>query len=191
MVSKLFVPVKKNFNKTLSDKKIHILDPFSGTGTFLTRLIQSGLIKKQDLLRKYQNELHATEIILLAYYISAINIENSFHDALNLQDFFPFEGICLTDTFEMFERDEIEFLHFSFEENAERVQDQKNTKIEIIIGNPPYSVGQKSANDNNQNNFYEEAKEIYRSMEIDELVEKAYEERTVVKFNLQDTVKSL
>ena len=141
--------LKKNFNKTLSDKKIHILDPFSGTGTFLTRLIQSGLIKKQDLLRKYQNELHANEIILLAYYISAINIENSFHDALNLQDFFPFEGICLTDTFEMFERDEIEFLHFSLEENAER-----NTKIEIIIGNPPYSVGQKSANDNNQNNFY-------------------------------------
>ena len=146
--------LKKNFNKTLSDKKIHILDPFSGTGTFLTRLIQSGLIKKQDLLRKYQNELHANEIILLAYYISAINIENSFHDALNLQDFFPFEGICLTDTFEMFERDEIEFLHFSLEENAERVQEQKNTKIEIIIGNPPYSVGQKSANDNNQNNFY-------------------------------------
>ena len=168
--------LKKNFNRTISDKKIHILDPFTGTGTFITRLIQSGLIRQNDLLRKYQTELHANEIILLAYYIAAINIENTFHDELSnqlsvisdqknsksslttdhfsLTTFFPFKGICLTDTFEMFERDEVEFLNFALEENAERVNEQKEIEIKIIIGNPPYSVGQKSANDNAQNNFY-------------------------------------
>ena len=146
--------LKKNFNRTLSDKKVHVLDPFTGTGTFITRLIQSGLIRQKDLLRKYQNELHANEIVLLAYYIAAINIENTFHDALGLKDFFPFDGICFTDTFEMFERDEVEYLDFALEENAERVNEQKETEIKIIIGNPPYSVGQKSANDNAQNNFY-------------------------------------
>ena len=145
--------LQKNFGKTLSDRNIHVLDPFTGTGTFITRLIQSGLIRQRDLLRKYQNELHANEIILLAYYIAAINIENAFHDAANLQDFFPFDGICLTDTFEMYERDEIETL-FALEENSERVDEQKQTKIKVIVGNPPYSVGQRSANDNAQNNFY-------------------------------------
>lgn len=168
--------LKKNFNRTQSDKKVHVLDPFTGTGTFITRLIQSGLIRQKDLLRKYQNELHANEIVLLAYYIAAINIENTFHDALasfqlsafsfqknssslqavscKLTPFFPFDGICFTDTFEMFERDEVEYLDFALEENAERVHEQKETEIKIIIGNPPYSVGQKSANDNAQNNFY-------------------------------------
>ena len=146
--------LQKNFGKTLSDKKVHVLDPFTGTGTFITRLIQSGLISQKDLLRKYQNEFHANEIILLAYYIAAINIENTFHDALELKNFFPFEGICFTDTFEMYERDEVEYLDFALEENAERVNDQKEIEIKIIIGNPPYSVGQKSANDNAQNNFY-------------------------------------
>ncbi|MBQ6298239.1 MAG: DEAD/DEAH box helicase [Selenomonadaceae bacterium] len=145
--------LQKNFGKTLSDRNIHVLDPFTGTGTFITRLIQSNLIKKKDLLRKYQNELHANEIILLAYYIAAINIENAFHDAANLPDFYPFDGICLTDSFEMYERDEIETL-FTLEENFERVDEQKQTKIKIIVGNPPYSVGQRSANDNAQNNYY-------------------------------------
>ena len=145
--------LKKNFGKTLSDRNIHVLDPFTGTRTFITRLIQSGLIRQRDLLRKYQNELHANEIILLAYYIAAINIENAFHDAANLQDFFPFDGICLTDTFQMYEQDEIETL-FALEENSERVDEQKQTTIKIIVGNPPYSVGQRSANDNAQNVFY-------------------------------------
>lgn len=151
--------LQKEFNCTLSSKKVHILEPFAGTGTFLARLIQSGLIQKKDLLRKYQNELHANEIVLLAYYIAAINIENTFHDAAGLQDFFPFDGICLTDTFQTFENQnaEVETFHTmrtSLQENFERVKDQLETKIKVIIGNPPYSVGQKSANDNNQNNFY-------------------------------------
>ena len=150
--------LKENFGKTLSDRNVHILDPFTGTGTFITRLIQSGLIRQKDLLRKYQNELHANEIILLAYYIAAINIENTFHDVAGLKDFYPFDGICLTDTFELNEHDGEDVTTLrgfaALQENSERVEEQKNTKIQVIVGNPPYSVGQKSANDNAQNNFY-------------------------------------
>lgn len=151
--------LQKNFGKTLSDRNIHVLDPFTGTGTFITRLIQSGLIRQRDLLRKYQNELHANEIVLLAYYIAAINIENAFHDAANLPDFYPFDGICLTDTFQMYEQDEIETFSFALDENSERVNEQKQTIIKIIVGNPPYSVGQRSANDNAQNNYYPKLEE--------------------------------
>lgn len=72
--------LQKEFDRTISDENIHILDPFTGTGTFITRLLQSGLIKPEDLERKYNHEIHANEIVLLAYYIAAINIENSYHD---------------------------------------------------------------------------------------------------------------
>ena len=146
--------LRKNFNRTLSDKNVHVLDPFTGTGTFITRLIQSGLIRQKDLLRKYFRELHANEIVLLAYYIAAINIENAFNDARR-EDYQPFEGICFTDTFELYERGEIPLnLAGVMKENSARVNEQKNSRIEIIVGNPPYSVGQKSANDNNQNQTY-------------------------------------
>ena len=153
--------LKENFGKTLSSKGVHILDPFAGTGTFIVRLIQSGLIKPKDLHRKYFRELHANEIVLLAYYIAAINIENAFHDAVNAEIYQPFKGICFTDTFDIHERDENAKGQTSFkefrdhmEENSERVKKQSKTRIEVIVGNPPYSVGQKSANDNNQNQFY-------------------------------------
>ncbi len=152
--------LKKFFHCNISDKNVSILEPFAGTGTFLARLIQSNLIRPEDLLRKYQEELHANEIVLLAYYIAAVNIENAFHDAAKRQDFLPFNGICLTDTFQTYENDMNHQPYLSgFEnplhENSERIQDQLNTKIQIIIGNPPYSVGQKSANDNAQNVHYD------------------------------------
>ena len=146
--------LKKNFGKTLSSKGVNILDPFVGTGTFLVRLIQSDLINKKDLLRKYRDELHANEVILLAYYIAAINIENAFHDAAQLDDYLPFNGICFTDTFQAYEQNEVETFSFALEENSARVKKQRNTQIEVIVGNPPYSVGQRSANDNAQNIFY-------------------------------------
>ena len=145
--------LKKNFGRGLTDKNVHIIDPFAGTGTFLVRLIQSGLIRPKDLLRKYFRELHANEIVLLAYYIAAINIENAFNAARN--DYQPFEGICLTDTFELYERGEQPLaLVGVMKENSARVNEQKHSRIEIIVGNPPYSVGQRSASDNNQNNYY-------------------------------------
>lgn len=148
--------LKKEFDRSIGDENIHILDPFTGTGTFITRLIQSGLIDKKDLLRKYRHEIHANEIVLLAYYIAAVNIENAFHDTIGETDYLPFDGICLTDTFQLGESDETEKLFSSmFPQNSDRVDKQKKAPLRVIIGNPPYSVGQKSANDNAQNQKYE------------------------------------
>lgn len=127
-------------------------------------MIQSGLIQKKDLFRKFSCELHANEIVLLAYYIAAINIENAFNS--DTKKYFPFQGIVFQDTFQSYENQQNKiaydrqiFLDENFkkslQENFQRSQAQLDEKIEIIIGNPPYSVGQKSANDNNQNNSYE------------------------------------
>jgi predicted helicase len=157
--------LKKEFGRRIADENIHVLDPFTGTGTFITRLIQSGLIETKNLARKYRNELHANEIVLLAYYIAAVNIENAFHDELlsALYDkgegeipYEQFEGIVLTDTFQLGETDDSEKLFSEmFPQNSKRVQRQKKSPIRVIIGNPPYSIGQKSANDNAQNQKYE------------------------------------
>ncbi len=148
--------LKKEFNRNLSDENVHILDPFTGTGTFITRLIQTGLIDKEALPRKYANELHANEIVLLAYYIASINIENAYHDAVGQENGYkPFNGICLTDTFQLGESDSADELFSDMlPQNSERVIEQKKLPVRVIIGNPPYSVGQKSANDNAQNQKY-------------------------------------
>lgn len=148
--------LKKEFNRTLADENVHILDPFTGTGTFITRLLQSGLIGKRELEHKYRLEIHANEIVLLAYYIAAVNIENAFHDLMGeATTYQPFEGICLTDTFQLGETDASAVLFSEmFPQNSERVSAQKKTPLRVIIGNPPYSVGQKSANDNAQNQSY-------------------------------------
>lgn len=155
--------LKKEFSRGLTDENIHILDPFTGTGTFITRLLQSGLIEEKDLERKYKHELHANEIVLLAYYIAAINIENAYHDAtpdpddgIGKSKYTPYDGIVLTDTFQLGETDESEKLFSEmFPQNSKRVERQKKSPLRVIIGNPPYSSGQKSANDNAQNQDYE------------------------------------
>ena len=154
--------LKKEFSRSLSDENLHVLDPFTGTGTFVTRLLQSGLIQTKDLERKYTKELHANEIVLLAYYIAAINIENAYHDAtpdpddgIGKAQYTPFDGICLTDTFQLGETDKVdELFSDKFPQNSERVLAQKKAPLRVIMGNPPYSVGQKSANDNAQNQSY-------------------------------------
>ncbi|NTW70425.1 MAG: DEAD/DEAH box helicase [Chlorobiaceae bacterium] len=148
--------LKKEFGRTLADENIHILDPFTGTGTFITRLLQSGLIEQNDLERKYQSEIHANEIVLLAYYIAAVNIENAYHDMMgDATPYKAFDGICLTDTFQLGETDASAVLFSEmFPQNSERVSAQKKTPLRVIIGNPPYSKGQKSANDNAQNQSY-------------------------------------
>jgi len=156
--------LNKQFGRSLNDRGVKIIDPFTGTGTFITRLLQSGIIK--DLEYKYKNEIFANEIVLLAYYIASVNIENVYHDLLKQQDSYsPFPGICLTDTFELGEqmyakksgRDRqtvAEGMETPFVENSKRVQRQLNSPITVIIGNPPYSAGQKKANDNAQNQHY-------------------------------------
>ncbi|MFI1013931.1 DEAD/DEAH box helicase [Streptomyces sp. NPDC020965] len=144
----------KHFGKSLSDPGVQIIDPFVGTGTFPVRLLQSGLINPEDLLRKYTSELHANEIVLLAYYIAAVNIEAAFHDLAG-GEYHPFEGIVLTDTFQLAEGtaklDGMEV----FEGNSERANKQKAQPITVVIGNPPYSAKQDSQNDDNQNLKYE------------------------------------
>lgn len=144
--------LQEHFGYRLADPNVHILDPFTGTGTFPVRLIESGLIPANKLPFKYRNELHANEIVLLAYYIAAINIEEAFHRVAG-QDYEPFPGIVLTDTFQMNEPQTGE-LGEGLPENHKRANQQKARDIRVIVGNPPYSVGQDNANDNNQNLSY-------------------------------------
>ena len=152
--------LQREFGRSLSDENVHILDPFTGTGTFITRLLQSGLISREALERKYGREIHANEIVLMAYYIASVNIENVFHDLMGPdKEYQPFEGICLTDTFQLGEDLENDnesraALEEVFPQNSQRVKKQRNKPITVIVGNPPYSVGQKSANDNAQNESY-------------------------------------
>lgn len=153
--------LNKYFGKSLASKNVHILDPFTGTGTFITRTLyylkqqmDEGKITYDDILRKYMQELHANEIVLLSYYIAAINIEAVF-DKVNGPDrgYKPFEGIVLTDTFESTELqgtldDDM------FGVNNRRLKKQQEVPITAIISNPPYSKGQNSESENNQNIHY-------------------------------------
>ncbi len=147
--------LRQEFGRKLSDENVNIIDPFTGTGTFITRLIQSGLIGKKDLERKFKKELKANEIVLLAYYIASVNIENAYHDVMGSEEYTPFEGICLTDSFQLGEKvDQEDCGEDIFPVNGPRARAQKRVPIQVVIGNPPYSVGQKSANDNAQNQKY-------------------------------------
>lgn len=174
--------LQEEFGRSISDENVHVLDPFTGTGTFIVRLLQSGIIKPKDIGRKYKNELHACEIVLLAYYIASINIENTYHDFIQeheqeIKDFEDeqfwkkeriaadicdstkkaeyesFNGIVLTDTFQMTE-DNSALIEDVFPQNSTMVNKLRDTPLTVILGNPPYSVGQKNANDNAQNQHY-------------------------------------
>ncbi|MDR0550344.1 MAG: DEAD/DEAH box helicase family protein [Deltaproteobacteria bacterium] len=148
--------LEKEFGFNITDPNIHILDPFTGTGTFIARLIQSGLLGQGEILtRQYLKNLHANEIVLLAYYIASINIENAYHEILGEKsDYKHFQGICLADTFQLFEQiDHISKVE-NLKGNNDMVNAQIDTQIMCIIGNPPYSVGQRDANKNAQNQPY-------------------------------------
>lgn len=151
---------KEHFGAGITDEGVHVLDPFTGTGTFIVRLLQSGVITSHDLARKYSAELHANEIMLLAYYIAAINIEATYHGLVKEQaehdgeaPYVPFEGIVLGDTFQMTEEHNT-FDMEMFTSNNSRVRRQLDTDIRVIMGNPPWSAGQERANDNNANQPY-------------------------------------
>jgi predicted helicase len=147
----------QHFGKRLSDAGVNILEPFAGTGTFLTRLMQIGLIRPEDLTRKYMQELFANEIVLLSYYIAAVNIESVYREVCAEHGIEPasggFEGISLTDTFAMDERDS-QLAGGVFPENTARLEKQRATKVDVIVMNPPYRAGQSSANDGAQNAKY-------------------------------------
>lgn len=152
--------LKKHFGKSLADEGVNILDPFTGTGTFIVRTLaylkqqmDNGEITLADITRKYTQELHANEIVLLSYYIAAINIEATFDEINGEEGYVPFEGIVLTDTFESTEtEDTLDDEYFGT--NDERLTKQKSLPITAIFGNPPYSIGQSSVNDDNANLSY-------------------------------------
>jgi len=141
--------LQKEFGKSLSDENVHILDPFVGTGNFMVHIIDE--IKKTSLERKYANELHCNEVMLLPYYIASMNIEHEYFEKVGRYE--PFEGICLVDTFDMAEQAQTS-LGFMTEENTARIERQKKSPITVVIGNPPYNVGQLNENDNNKNRKY-------------------------------------
>lgn len=143
--------LETEFGQTLGSKGVHIIDPFTGTGTFITRLLQSGLIKPEEMAHKYKHEIHANELVLLAYYIAAINIEAVYHGIVGGK-YELFEGICLTDTFQMYEKEDL--VDALLVDNSARRKRQKELDIRVIVANPPYSDGQESANDINENIEY-------------------------------------
>ena len=147
--------LNEEFNTSLTYNGVSVLDPFTGTGTFITRMISSGLIEPEDLTRKYTKEIHANEITLLAYYIASINIEMTFHDMSEQDQYMPFRGIVFADSFEAGETRVAPRLKDDFfATNNERMILQNEKEIRVIIGNPPWSVGQREQNDDNQNRTY-------------------------------------
>ncbi len=139
------------FNRSLSDTGVNIIDPFVGTGNFIVRIMQA--LDPISLERKYTAdppELQCNEVMLLPYYIASLNIEHGFYTATNR--YVPYEGLCLVDTFEMVEDKQLQLLTAA---NTERVEKQKETDMFVVIGNPPYNVGQVNENDNNRNRKYE------------------------------------
>ncbi|MYH71359.1 MAG: DEAD/DEAH box helicase, partial [Acidimicrobiia bacterium] len=164
---------RQEFGKGLTAEGVHVLDPFTGTGTFINRLLtlkgtdSEYLISSEDLLRKYSSELHANEIVLLAYYIAALKIEEAADERGAFEGahgYTPFEGIVLTDTFRM----DDEKMHHQLgldqymAENSDRAKRQNKAPIQVIVGNPPWSAGQKSAGDDNPNLEYGHIEERVR-----------------------------
>ena len=154
--------LRDEFGQTLGSAGVHILEPFAGTGTFIVRLLQSGLLTKEQVVAKYGSEIHACELVLLAYYIAAINIEASYHDVIG-GEYKPFDGICLMDTFASSSVGQTSMALQHFGANNERAIRQRTLDIRIIVGNPPYSIGQQSDNDDNQNVAYPDLDERIRT----------------------------
>ena len=140
--------LRSEFNRSLSDSGVHIIDPFVGTGNFIVRTMRE--IRPTALEDKYGAELHCNEVMLLPYYIASMNIEHEFYEATG--DYRPFEGICLVDTFELAENRQLPLFA---PDNTRRVETQQETPMFVVIGNPPYNVGQVNENDNNKNRKYE------------------------------------
>ena len=147
MVNSVEYLLQNEFNRSLSDAGVHIIDPFVGTGNFIVRLMQD--IRTTALKEKYQNELHCNEVLLMPYYVANLNIEQEFFNRTG--KYLPFEGIVFADTFELFDQAQMALLS---EENTKRVEQQKEKDMFVVIGNPPYNAGQQNENDNNKNREY-------------------------------------
>ena len=172
--------LRGEFGRGLSDEGVHLLDPFTGTGIFIVRLLQSALVSDADVARKFREELHANEIVLLAYYIAAVHIEEAFRGRVQ-GDYEPFCGIVLTDTFNL-HTDRTGFPKDWLPDNSERVERQQKLPIQVIVGNPPWSTGQESSADDNPNVDYPE---------LEQRVADTYAARSqaTLKNSLYDTYK--
>ncbi len=157
--------LKQEFGRDINDEGVNIIDPFTGTGTFIARLMESGLITKENQERKYRHELFANEITLLAYYIAAVNIENTYSRLTGSDTYVPFENILLTDTFNIEElcrrfgtasQTNLKIEDAYFYKNRAVIRKENDTPITLIIGNPPYGATQKSANDDAKKRKYRE-----------------------------------
>ena len=148
MVNSVAHILETEFGRSLSDNGVHIIDPFVGTGNFIVRLMRD--IRGAALEEKYRHALHCNEVMLLPYYIASLNIEQAFFERTG--EYLPFEGIALADTFELLEQQQAELFT---RENTERVERQKAADMFVVIGNPPYNMGQINENDNNKNRKYE------------------------------------
>ncbi len=155
MVKSVEYILETEFDRALSDTGVHIVDPFVGTGNFIVRLMQD--IQGSMLEEKYKNELHCNEVLLLPFYIASLNIEHEFFQRTRMYQ--PFEGITLADTFELLEERQTQLFT---EENTERVERQKAADMFVVIGNPPYNVGQVNENDNNKNRKYKTVDALVR-----------------------------
>lgn len=157
MVSSVEQVLKKEFGKSLADRDVHILDPFTGTGNFIVNIMRH--IPKTALPHKYAEELHCNEVMLLPYYVASLNIEHAFYEATG--NYEPFDGICLVDTFRTLEPPQSEF-DFISEKNSERINRQRKVPIRVIIANPPYNAWQTDENDNNRNVTYGQIEKLVR-----------------------------
>lgn len=150
MVKSVEEILQREFGKSLIDKGVQILDPFVGTGNFIIRVMREiAGIQKSALPYKYEHELHCNEVMLLPYYIAAMNIEHEYFEQAG--EYKTFEGICLVDTFE---DQAVQQLNLFSPANMKRVERQRQSNIFVIMGNPPYNVGQLNENDNNKNRRY-------------------------------------
>ena len=147
MVKSVAEILEREFGRSLADEGVHIIDPFVGTGNFIVRMMRE--IPRTALERKYASELHCNEVMLLPYYIASMNIEHEYYEATGMYE--PFEGICLVDTFDLAEDRQLPLFA---PENTQRVESQKQAPMFVVIGNPPYNVGQVNENDNNKNRKY-------------------------------------
>ena len=147
--------LKQEFGQTFADPGVHVLDPFTGTGTFITRLMQSeDLIPRDALPYKYFNELHAFELMPLAYYVASINMESVYQEFFPKAPYAPNNITVLTDTFALHDEEIAPIFKDSIGKNTSRRKQVDSLDLRVIIGNPPYSAGQTSANDDNQNDRY-------------------------------------
>src|SRR5581483_1221694 len=140
--------LRREFGSSIGEPGVQILDPCTGTGNFIVNLIRN-YIPRHKLKDKYAHDLFCNEIMLLPYYIASLNIEHEYYEKMGSYE--PFEGICFADTLSLAEGQQLSLF---VEENTERVKREKEAQIMVVMGNPPYNVGQKSENDNNKNRKY-------------------------------------